>query len=43
MVLVNAVYFLGTWEKPFKSDNTKALPFYVGSGKQPPPLSVSCY
>jgi serine protease inhibitor len=41
LVVVSAVYFLGKWKKPFKVDDTVALPFFMGSGDQPPPLSVS--
>lgn len=29
MVLVNAIYFKGLWEHPFKVENTKNLPFYL--------------
>jgi serine protease inhibitor len=43
LVAVNAVYFLGKWEKPFEVEETVALPFYVGgANQQQPPLTVSC-
>ncbi len=33
MVLVNAIYFQGTWSKPFQAENTKPSPFYRADGK----------
>jgi len=34
LVLVNAIYFKGTWELPFKPDQTKDAPFYVSPDKE---------
>jgi serpin B len=33
LVLVNAIYFKGKWEHPFKAENTKDSPFHVTSEK----------
>ena len=30
-MLVNAIYFKGGWLEPFKDENTKKEPFYLGS------------
>lgn len=32
MVLTNAIYFKAAWNTPFKTQNTKALPFYTAPG-----------
>lgn len=32
MVLVNAVYFLGSWELPFEHEATSSVPFFAESG-----------
>ena len=34
LVLVNAIYFKGTWELKFKADQTKDAPFYVSPDKE---------
>ena len=34
LVLINAIYFKGTWNRPFNKALTKELPFTLGSGKQ---------
>lgn len=36
LVLINAVYFKGTWNRPFDKALTRELPFTSGSGKQKP-------
>lgn len=36
LILINAIYFNGTWEKTFKEDNTNEAPFYLLSGKIAP-------
>jgi serpin B len=33
-VLLNAVYFKGTWERPFKKNNTRDAPFTMSAGKE---------
>lgn len=33
MVLVNAVYFYGTWQTPFSKDRTEAAPFHAAPGR----------
>lgn len=33
LVLVNAIYFKGNWENPFKADKTKEDPFHMSSKK----------
>ena len=33
LVLVNAIYFKGTWSTPFKAEATKDAPFRLSSGK----------
>ena len=48
LVLVNAIYFLGTWTASFEETNTTIQPFYLSSSNvveaplmyQPPPSSV---
>ncbi|MBI3831691.1 MAG: sigma-70 family RNA polymerase sigma factor [Planctomycetes bacterium] len=34
LVLVNAIYFKGDWESPFKKERTKDEPFHFADGKQ---------
>ncbi|NWU01449.1 ILEU inhibitor, partial [Urocynchramus pylzowi] len=29
LVLVNAIYFKGNWEKPFRKDSTRECPFQI--------------
>ncbi len=43
LVLINAIYFKGTWNRPFNKALTKELPFTLGSGmqKQVPMMSQS--
>jgi len=33
LVLVNAIYFKGTWESPFEKRATRAAEFFVGAGR----------
>ncbi|MBE3069917.1 MAG: serpin family protein [Planctomycetes bacterium] len=33
LVLVNAIYFKGTWESPFKKRATRAADFFAGAGR----------
>jgi len=33
LVLTNAIYFKGDWEKPFKEENTKPEDFYLANGE----------
>ncbi|EYF04151.1 serpin family protein [Chondromyces apiculatus] len=43
LVLVNAVYFLGTWATPFSKDGTRPAPFHVGgtTAKDVPTMNLS--
>lgn len=34
LVLVNAVYFYGTWNRPFPADNTRPVPFHCADGRE---------
>ncbi|MEX2598526.1 MAG: serpin family protein [Dehalococcoidia bacterium] len=34
MILLNAIYFLGSWEQPFDPDNTSAAPFRLADGTE---------
>lgn len=34
MVIINAVYFSGNWEKPFETENTKNAPFFTSSKRK---------
>ncbi|MGI8982701.1 MAG: serpin family protein [Pirellulaceae bacterium] len=36
LVLVNAVYFLGDWDVPFKKELTQDAPFFLGDNQQKP-------
>jgi serpin B len=38
LVLVNAIYFLGTWSNPFKVDQTVDAPFDTGTEKKTVPM-----
>lgn len=36
LVLVNAIYFRGLWQKPFKSEKTRQMPFHLSNGQSVP-------
>lgn len=44
VILVNAIYFKGNWEKPFNKERTRAADFYVNENdKISTDFMVNCY